>query len=212
MNDWTNESLNERLKKLIIEWTNEQVNHLMSERMQRRTITSQWLFTRTSKPSKASSKPSKKCARRSGSRGLAGGLKCDVNSFINNDSLFSKIEQSTRGVFNTSTLHDEFHPISPLPPLPVCYLSLQMCPNKFNFLSLILCMIFLLLPIPFLISSFVIFVAILHLEFFGNEWVNEWWNDYFNNWRKIEIVNLQTRNAGILISWVNKCLVSDLGD
>src|SRR6218665_1098619 len=33
---------------------------------------------------------------------------------------------------------------------------LQMCPNKFNFLSLILCMMFLLLPILFLISSFVI--------------------------------------------------------
>src|SRR6218665_12341 len=45
-----------------------------------------------------------------------------------------------------------------------------MCPNKFNFLSLILCrlMMFLLLLILFLISSFVIFVAILHLEFFGS--------------------------------------------
>ena len=32
---------------------------------------------------------------------------------------------------------------------------LQMCPNKFNFLSLILRMMFLLLPILFLISSFV---------------------------------------------------------
>src|SRR6218665_2272405 len=36
---------------------------------------------------------------------------------------------------------------------------LQMCPNKFNFLSLILCMMFHLLPIIFLISnSFVIFL------------------------------------------------------
>ena len=41
-----------------------------------------------------------------------------------------------------------------------------MCLN-INFLSLILCMMFLLLPI-FLISSFVIFVSILHLEFFGS--------------------------------------------
>src|SRR6218665_1644845 len=43
---------------------------------------------------------------------------------------------------------------------------LQMCPNKFNFLflSLILCMVFLLLPILFLISSFVIFFVILYLE------------------------------------------------
>src|SRR6218665_106798 len=42
---------------------------------------------------------------------------------------------------------------------------LQMCPNKFNFLSLILYKMFLLLPILFLISSFVIFFAVLHLEF-----------------------------------------------
>src|SRR6218665_453939 len=39
---------------------------------------------------------------------------------------------------------------------------LQMYPNKFNFLSLTLCMMFFLLPILFLISSFVIFFAILH--------------------------------------------------
>ena len=49
---------------------------------------------------------------------------------------------------------------------------LQMCLNKFNFLSLILCKMFLLLPkvsILFLISSFLyFFVAILHLEFFGS--------------------------------------------
>src|SRR6218665_98236 len=44
---------------------------------------------------------------------------------------------------------------------------LQMCPNKFNFLSLILCMIFLCYPFfsLFLHSRFP--VAILHLEFFG---------------------------------------------
>src|SRR6218665_2110999 len=41
---------------------------------------------------------------------------------------------------------------SPLPSI------LQMCPNKFNFLSLILCKMFLLLSIPFLISSFMIFL------------------------------------------------------
>src|SRR6218665_3241611 len=35
---------------------------------------------------------------------------------------------------------------------------LQICPNKFNFLSLILCKMFLLLPILFLISSFMIFL------------------------------------------------------
>src|SRR6218665_1590792 len=40
---------------------------------------------------------------------------------------------------------------------------LQMCPNKFNFFSLILCKIFLLLPILFLISSFMIFCC--HLTF-----------------------------------------------
>src|SRR6218665_3007281 len=40
---------------------------------------------------------------------------------------------------------------------------LQMCPNKFNFLSLILCKMFLLLPILFLISSFMIFCC--HLTF-----------------------------------------------
>src|SRR6218665_3193869 len=45
---------------------------------------------------------------------------------------------------------------------------LQMCPNKFNLLSWILCKMFLLLPILFLISSFVIFFAILHLEFFDS--------------------------------------------
>src|SRR6218665_2828017 len=45
---------------------------------------------------------------------------------------------------------------------------LQMCLNKFNFLSLIICMMFLLLPIFFLISSFVIFCCILHLEFFDS--------------------------------------------
>src|SRR6218665_1610599 len=41
-----------------------------------------------------------------------------------------------------------------------CLLSsiLQMCPNKFNFLSLILCMMFHLLLILFLTSSFVIFL------------------------------------------------------
>ena len=44
------------------------------------------------------------------------------------------------------------------PPSPVCYLPFyrSMCPNKFNFLCLIRCMIFLLLPTLFLISSFVI--------------------------------------------------------
>src|SRR6218665_310193 len=46
---------------------------------------------------------------------------------------------------------------------------LQVCPNKFNFLSLILCMMFLLLSILFIIFSFVIsVVAILHSEFFGS--------------------------------------------
>jgi len=40
---------------------------------------------------------------------------------------------------------------------------LQMCPNKLNFLSLILCTMFLLLPILFLISSFIIFCC--HLTF-----------------------------------------------
>src|SRR6218665_1360579 len=40
---------------------------------------------------------------------------------------------------------------------------LHMCPNKLNFFSLILCMMFLFLPIPFLISSFVIFCC--HLTF-----------------------------------------------
>src|SRR6218665_2108206 len=45
---------------------------------------------------------------------------------------------------------------------------LQMCPNKFNFLSLILCKMFLLLPILFLISSFVIFCC--HLTFRIHRW------------------------------------------
>src|SRR6218665_1237652 len=40
---------------------------------------------------------------------------------------------------------------------------LYMCPNKFNFLSLILCMMFLLLPPLFLIYPFVIFCC--HLTF-----------------------------------------------
>ena len=40
---------------------------------------------------------------------------------------------------------------------------LQMCPNKFNFLSLVRCKMFLLQPILFLISSFMIFCC--HLTF-----------------------------------------------
>src|SRR6218665_2252438 len=95
-------------------------------------------------------------------------LSCAFLFRMNISSLHHSFTSSSHSLFGRSLFVFPFISPNITSFTSLLFFILQMCPNKFNLLSWILCKMFLLLPILFLISSFVIFFAILHLEFFDS--------------------------------------------